>query len=300
MPNTTTMSNIKISILLLTLFTAIYSPPGFSGNANSIMQEFDLRQRMISNGSLTKSVLSSCKFTVKNGNVSCVDTPRVKILESASKQYGHNLLDRRSISILLEPASERGIGMLTYSYGESEKSTESWLYLSALGKVKRMAAGSNGNEDVVSIFGSEFTTEDTESGKTDEYNYKVLQEGMYGENEVWVIEATPKPSKYQNSEYSKLIYWIDKDKFISIKAHAYDKKGKLLKKILSKDSEKIDSFWITRDVTVINVQSKRLSNMLTESITVNANIDDEFLTERTLTDFAFREKHLKNLRSQFQ
>tara|TARA_R110001592_G_scaffold57536_1_gene174637 strand:- start:5703 stop:6617 length:915 start_codon:yes stop_codon:yes gene_type:complete len=269
-------------------------------DAQSIMDKVDQRQRMVANGSLTKSVLSSCKFTMKNKQLACAETPRTKVLESASKQYGEHLKDSRGISILIDPASERGIGMLTYSYDDDNRDTESWLYLSALGKVKRMASGSGEDQEPVSVFGSEFTTEDMENGKTDEYSYEILQEGPFGDRPVWVIESTPKPVRAGKTEYSKLRFWIDKERFVALKAQTFDKQGKVFKQILSKDIEEINGLWIARDVTLINLQTRRLSNMKTEAIAMGVEIDDEFLTQRTLTDFAFREKSLQALRKHFQ
>jgi hypothetical protein len=269
-------------------------------DAQSIMDKVDEVQRMVADGSLTKSMLSSCKFTMKNKQLACAETPRTKVLESASKQYGEHLKDSRGISILIDPASERGIGMLTYNYDDDNRDTESWLYLSALGKVKRMASGNGEDQEPVSVFGSEFTTEDMENGKTDEYSYEILQEGPFGDRPVWVIEATPKPVRAHKTDYSKLRFWIDKERFIALKAQTFDKQGKVFKQILFKEIKEINGLWLARDVTLINLQTRRLSNMKTEAIAMGVEIDDEFLTQRTLTDFAYREKSLQALRKYFQ
>ncbi|WP_339677742.1 outer membrane lipoprotein-sorting protein [uncultured Zhongshania sp.] len=269
-------------------------------NAQLIMEKMDEQQRLVSDGSLTRSQLSTCKFGQKDKQINCVETPRVKVLESVSKQYGPDKKDSKGVSILLEPASERGIGMLTYNYDDPGRDTESWLYLSALGKVKRMASGTGEDSEPVSVFGSEFTTEDMESGNTNEYDYKILQQGPFGDREVWVIEAIPKPVRAVKTEYSKLLYWVDKERYTLLKAQTYDKRGKPYKQLTFKNIEKINALWIARDVTLINLQSQRLSNMKTEAITTNVAVEDEFLTQRTLTDFAYREKTLEALRKYFQ
>src|SRR5690606_38401729 len=125
-------------------------------------------QRQVLDLTLTRSTLSSCNFGQSGKTVACNETPRVKVLESVSRQTGDKKKDSQSVSILLEPASERGIGMLTYTYDDPERDTESWLYLTGLGKVKRMASGSSEEQQPVSLFGSGFTSEDMECGKTDE------------------------------------------------------------------------------------------------------------------------------------
>jgi hypothetical protein len=293
---------LKLKTLLTSLTLGLLTTGSFAADdkAYNIVEKMDRQQREIADGTMTRSQLSTCKFGQKNKQITCVETPRVKVLESVSKQYGEEKKDSKGVSILLEPASERGIGMLTYSYDDPNKDTESWLYLSALGKVKRMASGTGEDREPVSVFGSEFTTEDMESGTVDEYTYKILQEGPFGGREVWVIEAIPKPIREPKTEYSKVLYWVDKERYTLLKAQAFDKRGKPFKQMIFKDIEQINGHWIARDVTLINLQSQRLSNMKTEAITMNVKVEDEFLTQRTLTDFAYREKTLEELRKQFQ
>jgi len=268
-------------------------------SARDIMNKVDRQQREAADRVLSKSRLSSCPYVIKNKKVVCTQNPRVRVMESVSRQLGKEKKDSQAISIILEPASERGVGMLTYSYDDMLKDTESWLYLSALGKVKRMASGTGEDQEPVSLFGSEFTTEDMESGKTDEYDYKILQEGAYSGANVWVIEALPKPVRLKKTNYSRILIWVDQARFIALKVQAYDKHGSLHKRTVFKQFEKFNDVWIARDLTVYNLKIKRLSKMKTEQLTMNIEIEEGFLTQRSLTDFAYREKILDALRKQF-
>jgi hypothetical protein len=268
-------------------------------SARQIMDSADRQQREAADRSLSKTRLSSCPYVIKNKKVVCTEAPRVKVIESVSRQLGLEKKDSRSISIILAPASERGVGMLTYSYDDALKDTESWLYLSALGKVKRMASGTGEDKEPVSLFGSEFTTEDMESGKTDEYDYKILQQGEYSGTEVWVIEALPKPIRLNKTNYSRILIWIDKARFVALKVQAYDKRGQLHKRTIFKQFEKFKDVWIARDLTVYNLKINRLSKMKSEQLAMSVDIEAGFLTQRSLTDFAFREKILAALRDQF-
>jgi hypothetical protein len=268
-------------------------------SAREIMDKVDLQQREAADKSLSKSRLSSCPFVIKNKKVVCTETPRVRVMESVSRQLGEDKKDSQAISIILEPASERGVGMLTYSYDDAFKDTESWLYLSALGSVKRMASGSGEDQEPVSLFGSEFTTEDMESGKTGEYEYKILQEGLYSGKDVWVIEALPKVMRLKKTNYSRILVWVDKARFIALKVQAYDKRGALHKRTVFKQFEKYNDVWVARDLTIYNLKINRLSRMKSEQLAMNIDVEEEFLTQRSLTDFAYREKILEALRAQF-
>ena len=282
------------------LLISLFSVKTYANEADDIMHKVDRLQREISNQTLSLSSLTTCDFAVKNKQVVCTEEPRLKVIESVSEQLGTQLKDSQSISIILEPAREKGIGMLTYSYDDPEKDTESWLYLSALGKVKRMASGSGEDQEPVSLFGSEFTTEDMETGKTDEYDYKILHEGAYQDTKVWVIEARPKPVRLRKTHYSRLLFWIDKEKYIALKIQSYDRYDKSYKRIMFQDIVKLAGHWLARDMTIYNMKINRLSRMKTEKIALNVPVNDEFLTQRSLIDFAFREQNLEALRLLFE
>ena len=278
----------------------VYSQENTELDARAIIEKMDSQQRFVSNGTFSRSQISTCKYGKKNKKISCIETPRIKLMESVSKQYGKNKKDSKNVSILLQPASERGIGMLSFSYDDSSKDSESWLYLSALGKVKRLASGASDDQEPTAIFGSEFSTEDMESGKTDEYSYKILQQGLYQGRQVWVIESMPSMARLRKTHYSKILIWVDQQRFIPLKIQSYDKRGKLYKRTSFRKIEKIKGLWLAREATIMNLKSQRLSNMSTQKIALSVEVSDEFLTQRTLTDFAFREKHLSRLRAQVQ
>ena len=115
-------------------------------SGREIMQLVDDANRRQNDSSFSRMQLSSCKFGVTDGRITCAERPRVKSLESVSKNYGDELKDTKSVTITLEPAAERGIGMLSYGYDEAGRDNETWLYLSTLGRVKRIASGDSDEE----------------------------------------------------------------------------------------------------------------------------------------------------------
>ena len=50
---------------------------------------------------------------------------------------------------------------------------------------------------------------------------------------------------------------------------------------------------------MFNLQSMRLSTITTEKYVLGVALDNAFLTQRSLSDFAFREQHLSKLRRYF-
>ncbi len=287
----------SLNYLILTSSLVLTSSTGFAMSAAEIMEKVDTQQRETNDSTYSKNRLSTCKFAIKEKRPICTEKPRLKVIETTQKQYGPEKKDGKSVSIVLEPANEKGIGMLTYSYDDEDKDTESWLYLSALGKVKRMVSGGKEEQEPVAFFGSEFTTEDMENGKIDEYTHKIIKEGKYGKFDVWIIESIPNEKRLKKTRYSKTLTWVDKEKFVMVKTQNYDKRGNVWKKIYAKNFLPSNGNWKAQETTIMNVKDKRLSTIQTDQIAINVEIDEEFLGQRTLTDFAFREKNLGELRT---
>ena len=179
-------------------------------SGREIMEKLEDNRRATSNSALSRMQLSTCKFGVSEGKITCAERPRVKSLESVGKGYGVDLKDTRSVAILLDPPAERGIGMLSFNYDEGARDNETWLYLSALGRVKRIASGSSDDEtEPGSMFGSEFTTEDQDTGKLDEYEINLLEETTESGREVWKIETIPSAERARKSRYSRTVLYVD-------------------------------------------------------------------------------------------
>ena len=293
---------IRKSIVYLTAL--FLGASAFYSNAQElsgleIMQLVDDANRRQNDSSFNRMQLSSCKFGVTDGRITCAERPRVKSLESVSKNYGVELKDTKSVTITLEPAAERGIGMLSYAYDEAGRDNETWLYLSTLGRVKRIASGDSDEEtEPASLFGSEFTTEDTDTGKLEEYSFNVLEETTTSGREVWKIEMIPNEERARKTRYSRQVHYVDKERFVTLRSEMYDRYDKEIKRLMAARVELVNDIWMSRSLTMMNLVTNRLSNMAFVEIYTDLAIEDEFLTQRTLTDAAYRETELEKLRAQ--
>lgn len=292
----------KSRIILVTGIVAMLNATGASAqtpDGREIMERVEEFQRATSDSAFNKMQLSTCRFGVKDSRITCAERPRVMSLESVGKNYGPEGKDTKSVTIVLEPAAERGIGMLSYAYDDSARDNETWLYLSALGRVKRIASGNSDDDtEPASLFGSEFTTEDTDTGKLEEYAITVLEETTEADRPVWKIELVPNEERARKSRYSRTVHYIDKERYVSLRSEMYDQYGKEVKRMLASRVELINGVWMARSLTMMNLVANRLSNMAILEIHTGIEVDDEFLTQRTLTDVAFRETELELLRSQ--
>ena len=78
----------------------------------------------------------------------------------------------------------------------------------------------------------------------------------------------------------------------------YDEHDREVKRLIASRVELINNVWVARSLTMMNLVSNRLSNMAILEINTGIDVPDDFLTQRTLTDVAFRETELQKLREQ--
>ena len=237
------------------------------------MKRSDDALRSTNDSSFNRMQLSSCKFGVTQGRITCAERARVKSLESVAKNYGPELKDTKSVTITLEPAAERGIGMLSFAYDDSERDNETWLYLSALGRVKRIAAGNSEEEtEPASLFGSEFTTEDTDTGKLEEYTINLLGEMTQAGRDVWQIEMIPNAERARKTRYSRMVHYIDKERFVALRSDMYDQYEREVKRLMASRVELVNDIWMARSLTMMNLVTNRLSNMAFVEIYTDLNL----------------------------
>jgi len=110
-----------------------------------------------------------------------------------------------------------------------------------------------------------------------------------------VVESTPTPEKAKKTRYGKLVSWIDKERYLLLKENLHYRDGTLHKQRTIRNYEKIDNVWIARNITMNNLTARRVTKMDMQSVAYNMEIPDEFLTQRSLTDFAFRERYMSKL-----
>ncbi|KPA14387.1 conserved hypothetical protein, secreted [Candidatus Magnetomorum sp. HK-1] len=281
---------MKTFILTLTILFSL-TLFSFAQDARDIMQK--VLDRDDGTTEISRVSLSTCRVVKKGKKFVCAENPRKKMMDMVRKDYGPKEKDHKTVSIIIEPSSEKGIGFLQYDYDEKGKETDQWLYLSALGKVKRIVSGNENEPKTGSFFGSEFTYEDMESIRIDDYSYKILGNENYRKHECWVIESIPGKERAKKSNYSKFMDWVDKERYIVLKSILFNRQGKRIKKIYNSNIETIDNILVPRKIMVFNLETKRKTSLIYEKITLNKEVNDDFLTQRTLTDGAFRESTLR-------
>lgn len=266
-------------------------------SADQIMAKVDFATRKAFKTQIASVKITTCRYTMVSGAVKCAGKPRVVIADNAKKVRNEGgVFSDRQLSMVRDPVSDKGTGLLVYEYGERGRDNDNWLYLPALAKVNRVIAN---DDEGGSVFGSEFsveTTENPEGRKLHEYTYKILQDTKYQGRDAWMIEILPNAEKARKTKYSKIVAWIDKQSFLALKEDLY-RNGVLHKQRTQSDIRRIDGVYISMKVVMNNRTTSRVSQMDKMAVRYNVDVSDEYLTQRALTDFAFRERNLAAFRA---
>jgi hypothetical protein len=291
----------KIALMLsFILLTPLYLHSAQAQSARKIMIEVDRVARESSLSSFQEVKLLSCKYGKKSGKTVCTEKPRTKRIESAQLDTGDHQKDSKTVSFILEPIGEKGMAMLTFEFDAQNKDNISWLYLPAMGKVKKIINSDPDDDSGSSFFGSEFFLEDLENFDVDDYDYTLVKESRFQNRPVWIIEAVPTQDHLLKTRYGKSRLWIDQERHILLMSQLYNKQLKPYKQITMSKIEQINGVWTPRRMIVKNLAAKRMSAMLMTSVCYNVEVPQQFLSRRALIDFSYRDRELSSLRAHLQ
>ena len=282
----------RFSFAKLVVLSAIFGTlPGMvqAMDVMEIIKKVDNEARDSFSSAISNLEISTCKYRIENRRLRCSESPRIVYIENVQKDYGPDLKDSRSLAMVLKPVSDEGIGMLTYQYYDYKKDNDTWLYLPALGKVRRVISSNDGSGN---FFGSEFLNENMAIRKVEEYTYKLLDEATYKKRPAWIVEIVPTDEKARKLPFGRIVAWFDKERFIPLKENIYNKNDQIYLQQVWLGYEKVDGVWVAQKVSMNNLISRRISHLETESINFHIEVPEEVLSKRSLTDFAFREKNM--------
>jgi outer membrane lipoprotein-sorting protein len=200
-----------------------------------------------------------------------------KTTERLVDQYSKDDADGNSrlVIVFQKPAAIAGTRFLTIS--KKQGNDDSWIYLPALSKVRRIAA----SEGSSSFMGTDLSFDDISSadravGLDD---HKISGEEKIDGNDCYKIESIPKDKAYQ---YSKMILFIDKSNKVCRKMELYDKKGVLVKLFEIKKLEDKQGRLTPMETTMSTIAEKTSTTIYIDKVEYDSNVPESVFTTRYL------------------
>ncbi len=204
---------------------------------------------------------------------------RIRKMRSFAKDEGE---DEHTLMFFLSPADVEDTGFLTYDYDDVDEDDDQWLYLPALRKTKRIAAGDQSG----SFMGSDFNYSDMSSHPLDRYDYTLMKETEVGEHKVWQVETIPRTdAEIDRTGYTKSVVFVRQDNYVVIRSVGWLKKGKRLRYLEIKALEEIDGIWVATEMTMTTKKGKMTLHktvIKVSNVRFNQDLDADDFTVRKL------------------
>jgi hypothetical protein len=282
------------SIFLASLFL-VAPTASFAQNAVEIMNKVDDATNHSYSSSVREIKYKTCRYNINGGKLSCAEKPRVVMIESYSRTRtppGTRDLEFKALDVIIQPISDKNTAMLSWGYAGEDRPSDFWVYLPVLSKVKRIVSVADSGESGA-VFGSEVSAEDSDVRKVGDYTYKMLGDDTYRGRSVWKIEMTPTASRRKRSFYGRIVAYVDKERFIVLKEDLYDRTGRHYKQYTVLDVKQFGKVWLVTDAAMNNLAKRRITTWEHPRVVLNVDIEEEFLSQRSLTDFAYRERNMQ-------
>lgn len=170
-----------------------------------------------------------------------------------------------------QPADERATVFMVWKH--VDKDDDRWLYLPALGHVKRIAA----SDERTSFVGSDFFYEDVSGRNPEEDSHELVKT----DDTYYVVKSTPKPEDKSKVEFDSFTSYIHKATFIPVSIQ-FERGGRVYREAKVLSVKDIQGF-----KTVVKSSMKdhdRGSETVLDYSTVeyNTGLPDDIFTERYL------------------
>jgi outer membrane lipoprotein-sorting protein len=180
----------------------------------------------------------------------------------------------KTLMVFETPKDQKGTALLTWQ--QATRDDDQWLYLPALKRVKKIASKSKSGP----FMGSEFSFEDVGGQQVDDYNYTWLRDETLDGQECFVVEAIPKDG---NSGYTRIVSWMDKQHYRTLRSEFYDRKNTLLKTLTAHDfSLHAGKFWRAAKAEMKNAQTGKSTDLLTDTLSFGNGLSASDFTQNSL------------------
>jgi len=246
----------KLLSLVILILVVLIGASSWAITADEILDEVEART--------TK--FETQKSTAKMILVDSKGREEVREVVMYSKDEGEDVISM--IVRFLSPAEVKNVTLLSVKGGETM-----YLYMPAFKKPRRIAS----SEKSEKFMGTDFTYDELGgSYSREDYDSTLVEEA----EEVYKLELIPRDPE---SNYSKLLMEVDKEKFYFRKIEFYDKDGNLWKTLEVPEIQEEEGGSITVkkiDLTDLKENHKTIIEM--EEIEKDIPLPDNFFSVRTI------------------
>ncbi len=179
-----------------------------------------------------------------------------------------------SMTIFDTPVDVKGTASMIYTHKIGDD--DQWLYLPAIGRVKRISSSNKSGP----FMGSEFAFEDLSSQELEKYTYKYISEELMNGEECYKVERYPVS---KTSGYKRNIVWYNKSNYRFEKIEFYDRKDDLLKSLMYSNFKLyLSKYWRASTMKMVNHQNGKETLLEFSEIKFGINLTKDDFSQNAL------------------
>jgi outer membrane lipoprotein-sorting protein len=203
----------------------------------------------------------------------------IKTLRAASGVSKAAVIGDRMLIRFTYPNDIKGTAFLVWEHPDGED--ERFLYLPALGRVRRIT-GAESQDDFV---GSDFTYEDISGRELDDYAYTMVdQNATWSDPDGKSSPAYRIESRAKNAQarFPRIVSTIRKDNFVVVHADIYNRRDERQKVYEVRKLELIQSIWTLSDVSMTDGNAKTHTDLSLTNVLYNIGLKESDFSRREL------------------
>jgi hypothetical protein len=177
------------------------------------------------------------------------------------------------------PNDIKGTAFLVWEHPDQEN--ERFLYLPALGRVRRIA----GAEAQDNFVGSDFTYEDISGRELDDYSYSMVeQNGSWTAPDGKSVPVYRIESRARNAQarYPRIVSTVRKDNFVVVHADIHNRRGERHKTYEARRLENVQGIWTVSENVMANLVDRTRTELVTTSVQYNVGLKESDFSRREL------------------
>lgn len=175
------------------------------------------------------------------------------------------------------PADIQGTGLLTLDAADG--STNQWIYLPAMQRVRRVDSSRQGGRFV----NSDYYFEDLKDRKPGADTHRIIGREKLGDTVCEVLESVPQPA--DNSVYLKRLSWIDPRSLLPLRMDFFERQSdQPSKRLVVAQREQVQGYWTVMDSTLSDLQTGHQTRLQVERVLYDRRLPASLFTSRALAE----------------
>jgi outer membrane lipoprotein-sorting protein len=179
------------------------------------------------------------------------------------------------VTFFLAPTDVRDAAFMVWDKRGADD--QRWLYLPAVGQVRRLAA----SDSRQSFFGSDFVYEDLTNRDPELDTHEMVGAQKVDAWDCVVVESKPKEAR--GLDFVRFRSWVWKDDPIVVRQEYFDSSGKVVRRFQAHSLKKTDGVWTWHHGTMWNLTSGSRSRFELSDVQYNKGVPDERFAESQLS-----------------